>query len=282
MKAYTTALAAALALGGLATQAHATVSTITTPSTTTSANGLMSTFGGVNTINFNSSTTLPTGFVGGQVVQGNSGGQYASPNGDTSNFYAVGGAPSYTGTSTFTPGGSYNYFGLYWGSIDAYNTITFSLAGAVVASYTGSAFPPANGSTSAANTNEFVDFLFTGGSTYDTARPAGLPRPSCHAIRVPPCAGVPNLSSFGYMRLPAIAALGLLSVAACAYDPPVQGDRSSASFQRNLKACRTTAERNQGRREGTPGAAIGAIFDFHDTEHQEVQSCMQSRGYALR
>lgn len=80
-------------------------------------------------------------------------------------------------------------------------------------------------------------------------------------------------------RLPLLL---LAALAGCAYDPPVQGDRSSDAFQRSLKACRTTAEKTQLQREGTPGAAFVQIFDFHRTEHQDVQTCMQARGYALR
>ena len=73
-----------------------------------------------------------------------------------------------------------------------------------------------------------------------------------------------------------------LLLAACAYDPPVQGDRSSAAFQKSLRACRSAAEHAEGRREGTPGAAFVQIFDFHQTEHHDVQTCMTARGYAAR
>ena len=73
-----------------------------------------------------------------------------------------------------------------------------------------------------------------------------------------------------------------LLVAACAYDPPVQGDRSSPAFQKSLRACRSAAEHAAGRREGTPGAAIVQLFDFQETEHHDVQTCMTARGYAAR
>ena len=73
-----------------------------------------------------------------------------------------------------------------------------------------------------------------------------------------------------------------LLLAACAYDPAVQGDRASPAFQKSLRACRSAAEHAEGRRNGTPGAALVEIFDFHETEHQDVQTCMQARGYAAR
>lgn len=157
--------AAILLMSG--TVANAAVITSVTPSTTTSPNGLMSTYAGVTTVTFNGSTALPAGFSGGVVVQSNSLNQFSTPNGDTSNYYAVGSGPSYTGTATFTPGGAFTYFGLYWGSIDLYNSISFSLNGSVVASYSGADFPPSNGNQTSPNTNEYVNFLFNGGSSYD-------------------------------------------------------------------------------------------------------------------
>ena len=149
--------------------AHATtITTTATPSTTPTVNGLMSPYPGSTTITFNGSTTVPSSFTGGIVVANGTTtqGNYAAPNGDTSNYFAVGGAPSYTGSSTFTPGGAYNYFGLYWGSIDTYNTVSFYSGSTLVGSVTGGMVPPANGSQTAANTNEFVNFFLTGG-TYD-------------------------------------------------------------------------------------------------------------------
>lgn len=149
------------------TVANAAVMTSVTPSDTTSPNGLMSTYAGVTTVTFNGSTDLPVSFSGGVVVQNNSINQFSTPNGDTSNYYAVGGGPSYTGAATFTPAAASTYFGFYWGSIDLYNSISFSLNGSVVASYSGADFPPSNGNQTSPNTNEFVDFLFSGGSSYD-------------------------------------------------------------------------------------------------------------------
>ncbi|MGI4756261.1 MAG: PEP-CTERM sorting domain-containing protein [Janthinobacterium lividum] len=149
--------------------AHATVTYKTTPSTTTSPNGLMSSYAGVTTLNFNGATigTTPAGFAGGVVLNGSSTNQFQPPNGDSSNFFAVGAPPSYTGTSTFTPGASYNYFGFYWGSIDAYNTISFFSNGTSVGSVSGSQLVAAN-DTSATNSNQFVDFFLSSGTTYDT------------------------------------------------------------------------------------------------------------------
>lgn len=165
-----TLLAAALVFGGIAGQAHATITTAVTQSTApVSANGLMSTVSGVTTITFNGSTTVPSQFSGaGRVVNGTNTGVYAAPNGDTSNFFAVGGSTTGVGTATFSTGNAYNYFGLYWGSIDAFNSVAFSLRGANVGTFAGTAFPPSTGQQTAPNTNEFVDFFFSPGTAYDT------------------------------------------------------------------------------------------------------------------
>ena len=170
-------LAGALALAS--TAANAAVITSVTPSTTPTANGLMTTRTGVATITFNglAAGSQPTGFTpatgttpGGGVVAASNNVMYAAPNGDTSDFYAVAynpsGAPVVPSSDTFTPGGTYNYFGLYWGSIDAFNTIQFLNGTSVVQTFTGSAFPPANGSQTGATSSEFVDFLFTGTDRY--------------------------------------------------------------------------------------------------------------------
>ena len=66
-------------------------------------------------------------------------------------------------------GGSNNYFGLWWGSVDTYNTLTFLSGGSPVATFTGSdiIFPsPANGNQTAPSTNLYVNFL--GLPSYDS------------------------------------------------------------------------------------------------------------------
>jgi hypothetical protein len=62
-------------------------------------------------------------------------------------------------------GDNYNYFGLWWGSVDSYNTLEFykgGIGGILVASITGSeAINPgiANGNQTAPGTNLYVNFL---------------------------------------------------------------------------------------------------------------------------
>jgi hypothetical protein len=58
-------------------------------------------------------------------------------------------------------GADHNYFGLYWGSIDAYNTIAFYDGLELLWSGTGSTVAqPANGCQSCDGTNRYVNFHF--------------------------------------------------------------------------------------------------------------------------
>ncbi len=58
-------------------------------------------------------------------------------------------------------GGKYNYFGLWWGSIDSYNTLTFYNGGTKVATVTGNDLTnPANGNQWAPDTNKYVNLNF--------------------------------------------------------------------------------------------------------------------------
>ena len=72
---------------------------------------------------------------------------------------------SSSGTLSLVLNTTFNYFGLFWGSIDAYNSIAFLLNGAEVASFGGSAVTSpnaANGNQTAPGTNTYVNFLDLG------------------------------------------------------------------------------------------------------------------------
>lgn len=88
------------------------------------------------------------------IVNGNLSGKYAAPTGDNSNYVSVPN-PSSNGSATIALGGLYNYFGLWWSSIDTYNTISFYNGTSLVQSFTGSDIVSnANGSSSL-----YVNFL---------------------------------------------------------------------------------------------------------------------------
>ncbi len=104
------------------------------------------------------------------VVTGSQSGLYAAPAGglsvsDPSRYVTtpkqLGASPGNYVTVT-NLGGTYNYFGLWWGSVDGYNTLTFYKNGQLVQSFTGNeAINPshANGDQTASSTNLYINFL---------------------------------------------------------------------------------------------------------------------------
>ena len=85
----------------------------------------------------------------GSIVKGSNTGRFKTPTGDTTKYLSTG-----VGTETVSFGQTLGKLGFYWGSVDAFNTVTFSLAGATVGSFTGNNVMSAlNGSKS-----EYVNF----------------------------------------------------------------------------------------------------------------------------
>jgi hypothetical protein len=69
---------------------------------------------------------------------------------------------SSSGSVTLLLDTTFDYFGLLWGSIDSYNTISFLLIGLAVASFAGSDVTrpkAANGNQTAPSTNTYVNFF---------------------------------------------------------------------------------------------------------------------------
>lgn len=173
-----TKFAVAAALLGAATMAQAASITFggCNPS---DASGQTTCVAGATVVNFNGALGgLPggytsTGGAGGTVVTGTSS-QFAQPGGAGSDLtpYLTTPAPgnNAVGEVTAVIGGNYNYFGLYWGSMDAYNTLSFYNAqGTEVAMLTGAqviAAGTALGNQTAAGSNQYVNFWF-GNQTFD-------------------------------------------------------------------------------------------------------------------
>ena len=97
------------------------------------------------------------------VVNGSLGGVTAAPylgpqhgGQDTTNYLSVGAG----GSETITFTSDKNTFGLYWGSLDGYNTIKFYDGNTLVASYTGDQFEPLfpSGDQSSFWSNGYVQF----------------------------------------------------------------------------------------------------------------------------
>jgi len=69
--------------------------------------------------------------------------------------------PASSGIYTFTFTTDYTYFGLFWGSIDTYNTLSFWKDGSMVESYAGSVLPVPSGeygNQSSDRSNLYVNF----------------------------------------------------------------------------------------------------------------------------
>jgi len=142
-------------------------------------NNYTSPYAGVTVQNFDSTAlgALPAGWVGdGQVVVDSVGGQYAAPHGqltpDLTNYLTVPNTTDQTFTNfldvTFSQ--TYNYFGLWWGSVDTYNTLSFFLGGLQTGVFDGTSISspnPANGNQTAPATNLYVNFL---GLSFDRVR----------------------------------------------------------------------------------------------------------------
>ena len=77
-------------------------------------------------------------------------------------FETVPPSPDYTDNyvSVTDLGGTYNYFGLWWGSVDEYNKLEFFNSGDLVATVNGlDVSDPANGNQTDPSTNRYVNIL---------------------------------------------------------------------------------------------------------------------------
>jgi hypothetical protein len=130
----------------------------------TDGNNFTSPYSGVTVETFEGSPLW--NWTGNGLVTSGSTGYNAAPFGvssaDITKYvtvpYSGGTGISYTATLP----ANYNYFGIWWGSVDAYNTLSFSYNGAEVASFTGSqATSPsaANGNQTAPLSNLYINFL---------------------------------------------------------------------------------------------------------------------------
>jgi hypothetical protein len=150
-------IAAAVLVAGSSSVAHAGY-------VTTFTDGLTTQVVGATTYDFDSGAK-PAGYSGaGWVLPGSLSGIAAAPAGDNTPFLSVA-FPASSGTETFLApaGAQYNYFGLYWGSIDDYNSLKFYNGATLLASVTGAdviASGTALGDQMAAGSNRFVNFTF--------------------------------------------------------------------------------------------------------------------------
>jgi len=136
----------------------------------------------------------------GAVETGNVSGKYANPAGDNTHYLSTG-FDGTSGSKTETVFlGTHTNFGLYWGSIDAYNTLTFLKGGSTVFTLTGGGVPLAvdNGNQTSDLSNKYVNFAFTGGSSYDTVV-FNSTSPAFEVDNLAVAGGVPELSTWAMM-----------------------------------------------------------------------------------
>jgi hypothetical protein len=114
------------------------------------------------------------------VVDGSSGGQFAAPAGipspsDDPNLYLTVPDEKNAGEATFGLGTTANYFGLFWGSIDDYNTLEFYNGSDLVKSIGGEFLKSVDnnilvqGDQVDLDDNRYVNFFF-GSDVFDTVR----------------------------------------------------------------------------------------------------------------
>src|SRR5690606_17613713 len=97
------------------------------------------------------------------IVSGNASGTYARPYNDLTHYVS---ADPQTGPVSVDFGGDFNYLGLYWGSVDSYNSIDLYLDSVKVATITGSdAMAVANGDQGP----EGSDYFNISDVTFDSA-----------------------------------------------------------------------------------------------------------------
>jgi len=130
---------------------------------TTFTSGMTTQVGSATVYNFDTGAK-PTGYSGdGWILPSSVSGMAAAPAGDNTPFLSVA-FPKSTGVETFSasPGASYNYFGLYWGSIDDYNSLSFYSGDSLLATITGSdviASGATLGDQVSSGSNRYVNFL---------------------------------------------------------------------------------------------------------------------------
>lgn len=130
---------------------------------------------GVTTETFNG-TTGNCGVTTGVTVTGNyhlvtgsQVGYYAAPAGDTTCYMSIpqngsNGIATVSPLSLITPNKKLTYFGLYWGSIDTYNSIEFYNNNTLVTTVTGAQALAANavsGNQTSSGSNRYVNIYFS-------------------------------------------------------------------------------------------------------------------------
>jgi hypothetical protein len=162
MKNLFTALLFPLLLATCAAQALPIVSL-------SNAGDVTSSVAGATTIDFNSGCGYASCSGDFALVTGNQSGKYAQPFGVNSQYLTVPNPAPTILSAIFNLGTAADYFGIFWGSIDSYNFISFYLNNSLVASYSGSDIVGqfANGNQLGYSSNRYINFDF-GSESFDS------------------------------------------------------------------------------------------------------------------
>jgi hypothetical protein len=122
---------------------------------------------GATTVDFNDNTCgayVACSGIGAALVTGSVSGMYASPYGINDRYLTVG-----QGNASLSLGGAYDYFGLYWGSADDSNLLSFFSGDQQVGAFDGGDLVPlmASGNQTSYSSNRFVNFFFGDGVLFD-------------------------------------------------------------------------------------------------------------------
>jgi len=186
---------AALAAAGIMTlgaPGQASAFVISLGGTLVPNEGLTTSQPGAFTISFNDGL-LPSAYQGGAVVSGTDNpATHIQPTGDDSSYFTVG--SSNPGPGVLTLPGLANYFGLHWGTMDAYNSLTFSRDGVALFTLTGDQFGTTRDdyvNIFASNPGEYFDKVtFTSptnafeSDNHAFSLAAPVPEPSSYAMMV--------------------------------------------------------------------------------------------------
>lgn len=152
-------LSGILVVAALTASASASASTISFGGTAVAGKGIFSSVAGATTVDFESGE--PTRYTGGAVEIGNVSGQWAAPTNDATHYLATG-----IGSVTIDlASAGASYFGMYWGSLDSYNTITL-FNGSSSESYTGSQIALRADTSGYGTESRYVNFLADKGASY--------------------------------------------------------------------------------------------------------------------
>lgn len=158
---------------------------------------------GACTVDFDGATcaAVSYGTAAGSITTGSVGGVTAQPPGSTGNYLTVGPTIGTPVDITIDAGADYNYFGLLAGSLDAYNTIAFTLTDSSVLSYTGSQLAAAANQSATGNQQQGIYWnIFLGADVF------------FNQIRLTSTQNAFESDNHAFAKVPVPATLGLLGL----------------------------------------------------------------------